>query len=85
MKLNWTRTPFNEVPNVYLNSLDQFVKLWLKCRHYLRYCDDFVLLSRDRAELLEWRERIREHLPALERLWCHHPPTKKASQGFNNP
>lgn len=30
--------------NVYLNHLDQFVKHELKCRHYLRYCDDFVLL-----------------------------------------
>ena len=48
--------------NVYLNSLDQFVKHRLKCRHYLRYCDDFVLLSRDRDELLDWRERIRVHL-----------------------
>lgn len=44
--------------NVYLNELDQFVKHRLKCRHYLRYCDDFVLLSYDRAQLLEWREKI---------------------------
>jgi len=48
--------------NVYLNSLDQFVKHRLKCHYYLRYCDDFVLLSRDREELLEWRDRIREYL-----------------------
>ncbi len=34
--------------NVYLNGLDQFVKHQLRCRHYLRYCDDFVLLSADR-------------------------------------
>ena len=33
--------------NVYLNALDQFVKHTLKCRYYLRYCDDFVLLSQD--------------------------------------
>ena len=40
--------------NVYLNGLDQFVKHTLKCRHYLRYCDDFVLLSRDAEQLHEW-------------------------------
>lgn len=48
--------------NVYLNGLDQFVKHELKCRYYLRYCDDFVLLSRDREELLRWREQIETYL-----------------------
>ena len=45
--------------NVYLNRLDQFVKHDLKCRYYLRYCDDFVLLSHDREQLVAWRERIK--------------------------
>jgi hypothetical protein len=31
--------------NVYLTGFDHFVKHTLKCRHYLRYCDDFVLLA----------------------------------------
>jgi len=44
--------------NVYLNGLDQFVKHTLKCRHYLRYCDDFVLLSDSPGQLAEWRGRI---------------------------
>lgn len=52
--------------NVYLNALDQFVKHTLKCRWYLRYCDDFVLLANSREQLLEWRERIRAFL--AERL-----------------
>jgi hypothetical protein len=41
--------------NVYLNGLDQFVKQELRCRHYVRYCDDFVLLSADRDQLVAWR------------------------------
>jgi RNA-directed DNA polymerase len=48
--------------NVYLNGLDQFVKHTLKCRWYLRYCDDFVLLAGDRAQLVEWRDRIEGYL-----------------------
>jgi RNA-directed DNA polymerase len=48
--------------NVYLNALDQFVKHELKCRWYLRYCDDFVLLAASREQLLGWRERIRAFL-----------------------
>ncbi|MEJ2386784.1 MAG: reverse transcriptase domain-containing protein [Chromatiaceae bacterium] len=48
--------------NVYLNGLDQLVKHQLKCRHYLRYCDDFLLLSPERDELLIWRDRIETYL-----------------------
>ncbi len=48
--------------NVYLNELDQFVKHQLKCRHYLRYCDDFILLSDDVDELGAAKTAIREFL-----------------------
>ncbi len=44
--------------NVYLNELDQFVKHVLKCRYYIRYVDDFILISSSPAELANWRERI---------------------------
>lgn len=48
--------------NVYLNELDQFVKHTLKCRHYLRYCDDFVLVSHDHDQLREWQQKIERFL-----------------------
>ena len=38
--------------NVYMNELDQFMKHKLKARYYIRYADDFVLLSEDREWLL---------------------------------
>jgi RNA-directed DNA polymerase len=44
--------------NVYLDALDQFVKHRLKARWYLRYCDDLVLVSRERAELAAWESEI---------------------------
>jgi len=31
--------------NIYLNELDQFAKHSLKEKYYIRYCDDFVILS----------------------------------------
>ncbi len=37
--------------NVYMNEFDQFVKHTLKVRYYIRYADDFVVLSDDRAAL----------------------------------
>jgi retron-type reverse transcriptase len=59
--------------NVYLNELDQFVKHRLRVRHYIRYVDDFVLLSPSREELERWKEQIggflreRLHLELNER------------------
>lgn len=37
--------------NIYLDRLDQYVKRDLRVKNYLRYTDDFILLSRDRFEL----------------------------------
>ena len=54
--------------NVYLNELDQFVKHRLKCRYYLRYVDDLVLLGNDRNELQVWETAIKEFLTARLRL-----------------
>jgi len=44
--------------NVYLNPLDQFVKHELKYHHYLRYCDDFILLGHSKEQLLASRAQI---------------------------
>ncbi len=48
--------------NIYLNELDHFVKQELRCRHYMRYMDDFILLHPDKAQLHEWLKEIREFL-----------------------
>ena len=38
--------------NIYMNKFDQFVKHRLKAKYYIRYADDFVILS-DKKEWLE--------------------------------
>lgn len=48
--------------NVYLDALDQYVKHTLKARWYVRYCDDFVLLSESRQQLEMWHRDIAEFL-----------------------
>lgn len=35
--------------NIYLNELDQFVKRKLRVKYYVRYADDFVILSEDKS------------------------------------
>ncbi len=54
--------------NLYLNELDQFVKHGLRCRFYLRYVDDFILLDPSPDRLMAWRDQIREFLAQRLRL-----------------
>ena len=37
--------------NIYMNEFDQFMKHKLKARYYVRYTDDFVMLSEDKSWL----------------------------------
>jgi hypothetical protein len=55
---------------VYLNPFDHFVAEALKVPAYVRYVDDFLLLSNDKAWLATARERCREYLGTL-RLRLH--------------
>lgn len=57
--------------NVYLNDLDQFVKRELGCRAYLRYADDFLLFSDDRARLHAWHQEVRDFAAQRLRLHLH--------------
>lgn len=54
--------------NVYLNELDQFVKHRLKCKRYLRYVDDFVLVHESREQLVVWQAEIERFLAEQLRL-----------------
>ena len=58
--------------NVYLDALDQFVKHQLKCRFYVRYCDDFILLSQDQNELIQWQQQMAEFLEQTLHLQLNH-------------
>ena len=48
--------------NVYLNELDYFVKHKLRIKYYIRYVDDFVILSSSKSQLEEWKIKIEEFL-----------------------
>ena len=39
--------------NIYMNEFDHFVKRKLKAKYYIRYADDFVVLSHDKSVLLK--------------------------------
>ena len=64
--------------NVYLNELDQFAKRKLKARYYLRYVDDFMLLSDNKEQLEKWRDDITSFLK--NRLGLELNPKKQILQ-----
>lgn len=57
--------------NIYLDQLDQFVKRELRCKYYIRYTDDFLLLSLRKSELEEILCRIRIFLMERLRVQVH--------------
>jgi len=54
--------------NLYMNELDQFVKHQLKCKHYVRYVDDFVLCHSDKKQLVIWQQKIEAFLDSRLQL-----------------
>lgn len=57
--------------NIYLNKLDKFIKHELKAKCYIRYCDDFVILSENRKWLEDQVEQIRKFLHNKLKLELH--------------
>jgi RNA-directed DNA polymerase len=48
--------------NLYLNEMDQFIKRNLGIKKYLRYMDDFVVISDSKEELILWKKKIIQFL-----------------------
>lgn len=43
----------------YLNELDHYIKEKLKCKYYIRYMDDFLILDNDKEKLKVVGKRLR--------------------------
>ncbi len=57
--------------NIYMNEFDQYVKHKLKVKYYIRYADDFVVMSRDRNYLEVVRQKIEDFLSQELKLQLH--------------
>lgn len=57
--------------NVYMNEFDQFVKHTLKAKYYIRYADDFVILSHDKEWLASLLPRFQSFLGQQLHLELH--------------
>jgi len=54
-----------------MNEFDQFVKHKLKAKHYIRYADDFIILSRNKSELNSLVRYIAHFLKTELKLELH--------------
>lgn len=57
--------------NIYMNEFDQIIKHRLKAKYYIRYADDFVILSQDKAWLEETLPKMSDFLCEKLRLKLH--------------
>lgn len=57
--------------NIYMNELDQFAKHRLNIRYYLRYADDFVIISKNKKVLQELEIPISNFLSKSLKLKLH--------------
>ena len=57
--------------NIYMNQFDQFVKHKLKVKYYIRYADDFVVLSQDKSWLEELFPKVGDFLSENFKLNLH--------------
>lgn len=59
--------------NIYLVPLDRFVKQTLRIEHYVRYADDFIIVSSNKRKLNKAIPRIVEFLKKELHLELHFP------------
>lgn len=64
--------------NLYLNEFDHWIKETCRCRAYLRYVDDMVLLSNDKGMLHEMKHKIIQRL--IDDRLTLHPKKQRISQ-----
>jgi|WetSurMetagenome_2_1015567.scaffolds.fasta_scaffold02993_5 RNA-directed DNA polymerase len=71
--------------NIYLNELDWFIKRELKIKFYLRYCDDFIVLDKDKNNLLAIIPLLRIFLGEELKLKLHERKIiiRKLNQGMD--
>jgi retron-type reverse transcriptase len=71
--------------NIYMHEFDMYVKQILKVKHYIRYADDFVILSQDRKYLENILVQMHQFLEEKLRLQLHPHKVeiRKVSQGID--
>ncbi len=67
----------------YLNDLDHYIKEELKCKYYIRYMDDFIILSNNKKYLKNCYTKIEIELNKLKLNINKKSNIYRVSNGFN--
>ena len=67
----------------YLNDLDHYIKEKLKCKYYVRYMDDFLILDQDKERLKYIYREIMQKLEELSLLINKKSNLYRVSRGFS--
>lgn len=67
----------------YLNDLDHYIKEKLKCKYYIRYMDDFLILDVDKERLKYCYKKIKEELDKLRLVTNKKSNIYRSSVGFS--
>lgn len=68
--------------NVYMNKFDQFMKRQLKVKYYIRYADDFVIVSENKQYVVTIIPKISDYLQRELKLSLH--PDKVFIKAFSS-
>lgn len=69
--------------NLYMNELDQYLKHHHRIKHYIRYCDDFIILHQDKKFLGKMAYDIEEFLMDTLKLKLSKNDIFPISQGID--
>ena len=69
--------------NIFMNELDDYVKHELGVKPYIRYCDDFLIFSNDKADLHEISNKVKAFLWDILHLLLSKSEVYPTSQGID--
>ena len=52
--------------NFYLHDIDIYIKEKLKCKYYIRYMDNLIILDKDKSKLKKWFKNIESKLNDID-------------------
>ena len=67
----------------YLNDIDHYIKEQLKCKYYIRYMDDLLILDTDKEKLKEYYCIINEKIEELDLKINRKSNIYRSSKGFS--
>lgn len=67
----------------YLNELDHYIKEILKCKYYIRYMDDFIIIDTDKNKLINIKNKINICLGKLKLTMNKKSNIYRLSVGLN--